>query len=56
MTAALAPMRERAAELAAAPARVDQALADGAARARAVAGGTMREVRRRMGFLPPAGG
>jgi tryptophanyl-tRNA synthetase len=56
MTAALTPIRARAAELAAVPARVDQALADGAARARAVAGETMREVRARMGFLPPAGG
>jgi tryptophanyl-tRNA synthetase len=56
MTAALTPIRARAAELAAAPARVDEALADGAARARAVAGETMREVRARMGFLPPAGG
>ncbi len=55
MTAALAPVRARAAELAAGPARVDQALADGAARAREVAEGTMREVRQRMGFLPPAG-
>jgi tryptophanyl-tRNA synthetase len=52
----LAPIREKAAELAAAPARVDEALARGAARAREVASPTMREARRRMGLLPPAGG
>jgi tryptophanyl-tRNA synthetase len=56
MVATLTPIRERAAALAAAPERVDHALADGAARARAVAGNTMREVRQRMGFLPAAGG
>jgi tryptophanyl-tRNA synthetase len=56
MVATLTPIRERAAALAAEPARVDQALAGGAARARAVAGETMREVRQRMGFLPAAGG
>jgi tryptophanyl-tRNA synthetase len=56
MVATLTPIRERAAALTAAPQRVDQALADGAARARAVAGETMREVRQRMGFLPAAGG
>jgi tryptophanyl-tRNA synthetase len=52
----LAPIRARAAELAAAPERVDQALAEGAARARKVAGDTMHDARRRMGLLPPAGG
>jgi len=56
MVATLAPMRERAAALAADPARVDRTLAEGAARAGAVAGETMREARRRMGFLPAAGG
>lgn len=52
----LAPIRARAAELAAAPEWVDQALAEGAARARKVAGDTMHDARRRMGLLPPAGG
>jgi tryptophanyl-tRNA synthetase len=52
----LAPIRARAAELAAAPERVDEALAEGAARARKVAGDTMHQARRRMGLLPPAGG
>lgn len=46
-----APMRERAAELKAAPERLHEILADGAARARTVAMETMREVRERMGFL-----
>ncbi len=55
MIATLAPMRERAAALAAQPGDVDRVLADGAARARAIAGETMGDVRRRMGFLPPAG-
>lgn len=53
MIAALAPIRERAAELRADPARVDKALRDGAARAGAVARATLAEVKRRMGFLPP---
>jgi tryptophanyl-tRNA synthetase len=56
MTAGLAPVRERAAALAADPARVDRTLAEGAARARAEAEVTMGDVRRRMGFLPAAGG
>jgi tryptophanyl-tRNA synthetase len=47
----LAPIRERSLELTADPARVDGILADGAARARRLAGETMREVRSRMGFL-----
>lgn len=55
MIAELAPVRERAAALAARPAEVDRQLAAGAARARAIARDTMREVRRRMGFLPGAG-
>ncbi|MDX2192638.1 MAG: tryptophan--tRNA ligase [Gemmatimonadales bacterium] len=49
--ARLAPVRERARELAAAPGTVREILAAGAARARAVAGETMRAVRSRMGFL-----
>jgi tryptophanyl-tRNA synthetase len=50
-----APVRERAAELRAAPERVHAVLRNGAERARAVAQETMREVRGRMGFLPPTG-
>src|SRR5688572_19801296 len=53
MAAVLAPIRERAAELAAAPERVDEILAIGAERARALARETIREVRDRMGFLQP---
>ena len=51
MAAAFAPIRERAAELAAAPGRVDEILATGAERARSLARETLREVRQRMGFL-----
>jgi tryptophanyl-tRNA synthetase len=51
INAALAPVRERAAELTAHPERVRQILGDGASRARRLAGETMREVRQRMGFL-----
>lgn len=54
MAAALAPIRERAAELRARPGRVDEILADGAARAGAIARETLQEVRERMGFLQPA--
>ncbi len=54
MAAAFAPIRERAAELAAAPERLDEILATGAERARAIARETMREVRDRMGLLAPA--
>ncbi len=54
INAALAPIRERAAELTAAPERVREILGDGAARARRVAGETMRDVRERMGFLAPS--
>jgi tryptophanyl-tRNA synthetase len=51
MNAALTPIRERAAELKARPGEVTALLADGAARARAIARETMAEVRDRMGFL-----
>ena len=50
MDAELAPMRERAAALRAAPASADEALEAGAARARALAQETIDEVRRRMGI------
>ena len=46
----LVPIRTRAAELAATPERVLQALGDGAARAHQVARSTMAEVRERMGL------
>ena len=46
----LVPIRTRAAELAATPERVLQALGDGAARAHRVAQATMAEVRERMGL------
>jgi tryptophanyl-tRNA synthetase len=46
----LAPMRARAAELNAQPARVTEALDDGAEKARHVARQTMSEVRERMGL------
>ncbi len=48
----LVPIRTRAERLAAEPARVDDALASGAAKARALAAETMRGVRDRMGFDP----
>jgi tryptophanyl-tRNA synthetase len=48
----LVPIRTRAQALEAEPARVTDALADGAARARAIARETMREVKERMGFDP----
>ena len=51
MNAALTPIRERAADLKARPGEVTGLLADGAARARAIARETMAEVRDRMGFL-----
>ena len=56
MAQELAPIRARAAALAADPSRVDAVLAEGAARARTVAQGTLTEVRSRMGFLPPEKG
>ena len=51
----LAPIRERALELAATPSTVTQVLADGAATARAQASETMAKVRDKMGFLPEGG-
>jgi tryptophanyl-tRNA synthetase len=51
--AELTPIRERAAALQADPAGVRATLRAGAERARAIAQRTMREVRRRMGFLDP---
>jgi len=54
MIATLAPMRERAQALRAAPRRVDDALRGGAERARALARRTIAEARRRMGFLGAA--
>ena len=55
MIATLASIRARALELQARPERVDQILGDGAATARRLASGTLREVRARMGFLPVPG-
>ncbi len=46
----LAPIRARAEELTASPGSVDDALGDGAARARRVAAATMAEVKERMGL------
>lgn len=54
MIAVLAPIRERALELQAQPGLVDQILDGGAAAAGRIARETMREVRERMGLLPPA--
>ena len=54
MIATLAPIRERARQLQAAPDRVDEILAEGALGARRRALETMREVKDRMGFLPAA--
>ena len=51
MIATLAPIRERAAALRAHPGRARGMLAAGARKARALAAGTMSEVRRRMGLL-----
>lgn len=48
-----APVRERYADLIADPAELDRVLADGAARARAVAVQTMTTVRERIGLLAP---
>lgn len=53
INSALAPIRTRALEYQAAPSRVTEILGDGAGRARRVARETMREVRDRMGFMPP---
>ena len=52
MVAALAPIRERAADLKNRPAAVREVLASGAERCRALADETLAEVRRIMGFLP----
>ena len=46
----LTPIRARAREIRAEPGRTDQVIGDAAARARAVAGATMREVNERMGL------
>ena len=48
---ALAPFRERRAELAARPQYVQEVIADGARRARAIAVETLREVKERMGLV-----
>ncbi len=53
MIAHFAPIRERARELEAQPERVDEILAAGAQRARAIARVTLAEARERMGFLEP---
>lgn len=50
IAARLAPVRERAAELRADPARVREILGDGAARARAIAGPVLAEAEARMGL------
>jgi tryptophanyl-tRNA synthetase len=48
----LVPIRRRAEELRERPEQVEDALADGAARCRALADETLREVKQRMGFDP----
>jgi tryptophanyl-tRNA synthetase len=55
MSATLAPLRDRALELAATPATVTQVLGDGAAAARTRAAETLAVVSDRMGFLPEGG-
>ncbi len=50
MNTELTPIRARAAEIRAHPERVEQIVGDGAASARRVAGGTLREVKDRMGL------
>ncbi|MEP7326510.1 MAG: tryptophan--tRNA ligase [Gemmatimonadota bacterium] len=52
MSAALAPIRQRALELGQREGEVDRVLARGAAKARELALATIQEVKRRMGFLP----
>lgn len=52
LTAALAPIQERARELRSRPGSVDEILADGASRARRIAQGTLAEVKERMGLMP----
>jgi tryptophanyl-tRNA synthetase len=49
---AFAPIRERTEKLLADEVELDRMLADGAARARRLAGATMARVRDRIGFLP----
>jgi tryptophanyl-tRNA synthetase len=49
---ALAPIRERTEKMLADEPELDRLLADGAHRAREVAGATMTKVRDRIGFLP----
>jgi tryptophanyl-tRNA synthetase len=56
VVASLAPIRERTGQILADEAGLDRLLADGAARARRVAGQTMAAVRDKMGLLPPAPG
>jgi tryptophanyl-tRNA synthetase len=51
LIAALAPIRQRVLELQQHPDEVDRILADGAARARAIARVTLREAKQRMGFF-----
>jgi tryptophanyl-tRNA synthetase len=52
----LAPIRQKAADLKAAPKLVTEILAEGATRAGAIARETLREVKARMGFLPGRAG
>jgi tryptophanyl-tRNA synthetase len=52
MAAHFAPIRERARELESRPERIDEILAAGAAKARAIARETLRQARELMGFLP----
>ncbi|MBM4319869.1 MAG: tryptophan--tRNA ligase [Deltaproteobacteria bacterium] len=49
----LAPVRERAAALRGTPGRVEEILAAGAERCRAIARATMKETRERLGMMPP---
>jgi len=51
LVAHLAPLNQRFRDLLAAPDEIDRALAEGARQARAVAAGTLREVREAVGFL-----
>jgi tryptophanyl-tRNA synthetase len=55
VVAAFAPIREKTERILADEAALDRVLADGAARARRVAGPTMAAVRERIGLLEPAG-
>ncbi|WP_125611330.1 tryptophan--tRNA ligase [Specibacter cremeus] len=51
----LEPIRARTLELLADPAELDRLLAHGAAKARAIAAGTLADVYDKVGFLPPLG-